>query len=359
MEIDTPKIRERYQEKLLQWFDNELRDLPWRKTNDPYAIWISEIMLQQTQVKTVLPYFNRFVEKFPDVFTLAGADLHQVLKLWEGLGYYARARNLHKAANMIVEKYQGRFPTSIEQIKALPGIGPYTAAAISSISFGSALAVVDGNVERVLARLFTMPTKSPADQKKTKALAEQLLARKRPGDYNQAIMELGALVCKPRNPLCDTCPVAEFCLAFKYQKQDSYPVKRPKKHRPHHLIAVGVVWHQGKILIARRPESAMLGGLWEFPGGKVKDNESLEQTVQREIWEEMGIRVQVGAKITCIEHGYTHFSITLCAFHCEYLSGTVKALASSEWRWISPDAIENYAFPRANHKIFKALTQPK
>ncbi len=355
----TPNTIKRYQKKLLEWFDKELRDLPWRKTNDPYAIWISEIMLQQTQVKTVIPYYHRFMEQFPDVYTLAYADLHQVLKLWEGLGYYARARNLHKAANVIVDKHKGNFPTSTEEIKALPGIGPYTAAAISSISFGSELAVIDGNVERVLARLFTMPTKSPAEQKETKALAEKLLARQRPGDYNQAIMELGSLICKPRKPLCEKCPISEFCLALKHSKQASYPIKHPVKPRPHHLIVVGIVWYHGKILITRRPENVMLGGLWEFPGGKVKEKESLEQAVQREIQEEMGVEVQVGEKIACIKHGYTHFKITLCAFHCEYLSGKIQALASSEWKWISLEEIKHYAFPRANHKLFNVLTRPE
>jgi A/G-specific adenine glycosylase len=344
--------------ELLKWFDKEFRDLPWRQTNDPYAVWISEIMLQQTQVKTVIPYYHRFLEAFPSVYDLSRANLSHVLKLWEGLGYYARARNMHKAAKILTDRFDGHIPVTQKEIETLPGIGPYTAAAILSIAFDKPLAVVDGNVNRVLARLFrvSIDPKSPEGKPLFAALAGDLLSPRRPGDHNQALMELGAILCKSRSPRCESCPVHSHCEAARHNEQNQFPIRTPRKPRPHHHIAVGIIWDLDKLLIARRHEDAMLGGLWEFPGGKMESGEDAKTTVQREIQEELGLEVEVGDHLATIEHGYTHFTITLMAYHCRYLGGTPQALGCSEWKWIHPEQLSDYAFPRANRKILEQLS---
>jgi A/G-specific adenine glycosylase len=351
----------KFQKKLLSWYENEFRDLPWRRTSEPYAVWLSEIMLQQTQVKKVTPYYERFIEALPTIASLASADLDDVLKLWEGLGYYARARNLQKGAKMIVEKFGGHFPTHIEDIRNIPGIGPYTAAAIASIAFGEDLAVVDGNVNRVLGRLFALPLspKTGEGHKVVVEKAEMLLAHGQAGDYNQAVMELGAMICAPRSPKCEMCPVSEYCTAFAENTQQNYPVRLPSKKRPHRHIAVGVVWKDDHILIDRRKKDDMLGGLWEFPGGKVEAGETYEQTVVREVNEELDIEVKVLQPIGTIEHQYSHFTITMHAFHCAHVSGDPKAIECDDWRWINPSQLKDFAFPRANGKIIELLMNEK
>jgi A/G-specific adenine glycosylase len=347
----------KYQQMLITWFEEEFRDLPWRQTRDPYRIWVSEIMLQQTQVKTVLPYYERFVAAFPTVHDLAAADLSQVLKLWEGLGYYARARNLHKAAQKTANELQGNFPQTMEEAAKLPGIGSYTAAAILSIAFGVDLPVIDGNVNRVLARLFMleMDPKSTEGRRNIRETAEKLLARGRAGDYNQALMELGAMICTPRRPKCLLCPVSTFCKAFEKSEQDKFPIKSAKKERPHVHIVVGLVWNGDRLLIDRRLESGLLGGLWEFPGGKVEEGESYEQTAAREIKEELGVDVEVVSHFMSLNHAYTHFSITLHAYTCRYLAGSPQAVHCAEWRWVRKDELSLFAFPRANGRVIAKL----
>ncbi|MBN1541625.1 A/G-specific adenine glycosylase [candidate division KSB1 bacterium] len=349
-----------YHQRLLAWYERENRDLPWRRDRTPYAVWVSEIMLQQTQVRSVIPYFQRFMQVLPGITELADADLSLVLKLWEGLGYYARARNLHAAARQIAQEHGSRFPSTMQSVSRLPGIGPYTAAAILSISFGQKLAVVDGNVNRVLARLFRIdtPPRSHQGKKLFARISDSLLDGDNPGDYNQALMELGALVCQPRNPDCHACPLNSLCLAARHRDPHDYPRKTPKRPRPHHIVAVGVIWRDKKLLIARRLEKAMLGGLWEFPGGKVETGETPQEAVVREIREETGIECRSIEKIGEIEHGYTHFSITLHAFHCQHTSGEPQTLGCSDVRWICPSELEDYAFPRANSKLFVKLQHP-
>ncbi|MBN2412771.1 A/G-specific adenine glycosylase [candidate division KSB1 bacterium] len=353
---DTRWIK-KFRKKLTTWFESELRDLPWRNTKDPYKIWISEIMLQQTQVNKVIPYYLKFIESFPDIHSLANADLSHVLKIWEGLGYYGRARNLHKAAKEIIKNFQGLFPDDFESVRKLPGIGLYTAAAIMSIAFKQDYAVVDGNVRRVLCRLFTITgnPKSGQGKKIIQQQAQSLLATENPGDYNQAIMELGALICTPRLPKCRLCPVAEFCQAQKSGLQHEYPIKTAKKPRPHNIIAAGIIYKGDKILIARRPENGLLGGLWEFPGGKLEDGETPEQAVKREILEELGISVKVNDLFAIINHQYTHFTITLYVYNCEYISGMPETLGCADWRWVTLKEMDKYAFPRANRKILDQL----
>lgn len=347
-----------FAQALTKWYLHDHRDLPWRTTKDPYHIWLSEIMLQQTQVATVLPYYDRFLTLFPTIEALAKASSETVLKAWEGLGYYARCRNLHKAAQLIVEKHGGQFPQSMEDVEALPGIGRSTAGAILTFAYGQRHPILDGNVKRVLARLYNFQEDPSANEpnKKLWVASTGLLAEASdPFSYNQAIMELGATLCTPQNPSCLLCPVRSFCDGAAQGTQNELPIKTPKKESPHYTIGAGVIWHENKILIQRRPDKGLLGGMWEFPGGKQEPNETLEETVRREIREELEIEVTVGAKITTVRHAYTHFKITLHAYHCQYVSGTPQPKACEAWQWIAPEELSQFPFPKANKKVLEIL----
>lgn len=350
---DSRQIRK----KLLEWYDKNKRDLPWRHTSDPYSILVSEVMLQQTQVKTVIPYYRNFLGRFPSVRHLAEATQQDVLKSWEGLGYYARARNLHRAARMIMADHGGRLPEEDASIQCLPGVGGYIAAAVLSIAFGQAWAVVDGNVKRVLARLFcmTFPVNAASSHRHYQSVAFAILEDSRPGDFNQAMMELGALVCRPGVPDCARCPLRGVCRAFVTGTMNAYPRREKRKTLPMHHIAVGVVWRNDRVLITRRKAEGLLGGLWEFPGGKVDDGENPETTCIREIKEETNLVVEVTGRIARVKHAYTHFKIVMEVFCCRYLTGRVSLKGPTAHRWITLREIENYPFPKANHKFFKAL----
>ncbi|RMH53256.1 MAG: A/G-specific adenine glycosylase [Bacteroidetes bacterium] len=340
------------------WFDAVARDLPWRRTNDPYRIWISEIMLQQTRVDQAVPYYERFLAAFPTVHALAEADLDDVLRRWEGLGYYARARHLHRAARTIVERFGGRVPDTYDAIRTLPGIGPYTAAAVLSLAYGRSHAVLDGNVARVLARVFTVAddVKATATRRRLQTLADALIDPEQPGRFNEAMMELGATVCTPTAPRCSVCPLRPVCGAFAEGRPEAYPVTKKKAPVPHHDIAVGVLFNEaGEVLIQRRPEDAMLGGLWEFPGGKREPNEPLHETCRRELHEELGIEVSVGERLCRIDHAYSHFKITLHAFRCALHAGTPTSRTGQPLHWVAVEALGDYAFPRANRRLIEHL----
>ena len=343
---------------LLDWYDAHKRDLPWRGSRDPYAIWVSEVMLQQTRVDTVRARWTRFLARFPTLASLARADEQAVLKEWEGLGYYRRARNLHAAARAL-QAQGGVLPRDAQGWSALPGVGTYTAAAVASIAFGDPVAVVDGNVERVLARWLhdERPVDEAATRRALAAAAQALLDRKRPGDANQALMELGATVCTPRAPLCLLCPWAAGCGARKAGDAESLPRKAPRKAGPHHDIAAGIVWRGQEVLIARRPAEGLLGGLWEFPGGKRRAGESLEAACVREVREETGVRVRVEAPFLSIDHAYSHFSITLHLFHCRWQAGEPRPLACEEPRFVPLAGLPAYPFPRANARALEALLE--
>lgn len=347
-----------FRASLLRWYRRNRRNLPWRETRDPYRTWISEVMLQQTQVSTVIPYFHNFLEKFPTVEALARADLQAVLKSWEGLGYYARARNLHRAAQALANGQRGEIPGAYADFRKLPGVGDYIAAAVLSIAFGEPRAAVDGNVKRVLARLFLIasPVNDPASGKIYRDAGEALLDRDHPGDFNQAMMELGALICRPQNPLCRQCPVRKFCGAFAQNRREEFPRRLPKKAAPEYHIAAGVVRRDGRVLITRRAEKGLLGGLWEFPGGKVREGrETAEQACLREIKEEVNLEVKVGAHLARVKHAYTHFKIVMEVFLCDYLSGEVVLNGPLDFRWITVEEIGKYPFPGANHKFMPQL----
>ncbi len=354
--------RKPFATRLLSWYAKHKRDLPWRRdAHDPYRVWISEIMLQQTQVATVIPYYERFLARFPNVQALANAKLDAVLKAWEGAGYYARARNLHRAAQEIVARFGGQLPSTVAELLTLPGIGRYTAGAIASIAFKRDAPVVDGNVVRVLCRYFNIKRdpKNSGTQKELWMLAENLLPRGRASDFNQGLMELGATICTPRNPQCGTCPLHRTCQARRLGLQNKLPVKSQRGKLPHHEIAVGVIWKRGKILITKRFDKDLLGGLWEFPGGHCDKDESLEACVRREVKEELGIQVNVEKEFAVIDHAYSHFSITLHAFHCRWVSGRPRAIGCAAWKWIAPGDLEHYAFPKANWKIIAQLISTK
>ncbi|MCH8486071.1 MAG: A/G-specific adenine glycosylase [Candidatus Cyclonatronum sp.] len=345
---------------LLSWYDANKREMPWRDCGDPYRIWVSEIMLQQTRVDQATPYYLRFLGHFPTLEALATANRHEVLMAWEGLGYYSRARNLHDAAKTVLSKHGGVFPQTYHEIRALKGIGPYTAAAVASIAFGLPHAVMDGNVIRVLSRYFGIQedVSLPATKAQIQQLADGLLDTARPGDFNQAVMELGATVCTPKSPLCAGCPLSTGCVAYKTGKTAELPFKAPKKKIPHHQIVVGIcVDDEDRILIALRPEDKMLGGLWEFPGGKVEEGESRKEALIRELKEELGVEVMPGLRLCEVKHAYTHFKITLNAWICRIKTGEPgpRPKASKELRWITRAELTEYPFPKANRKVTEAL----
>lgn len=345
------------QRTLLQWYNTHQRQLPWRDSPDPYRIWVSEVMLQQTQVKTAVPYFLAFVDRFPTLEHLARADLDQVLKSWEGLGYYARARNLHKAAQQVVRQMDGRIPDRFSDFKALPGVGDYIASAVMSMAFNQVHAVVDANVKRILARLLCLdiPVNQSSFHTRFKSLADTLVDRTDPGGFNQALMELGALVCKPAVPDCPGCPLAHLCLALAGSSVSVFPLRLKPKKIPCHRISTGIVIKEGSILVTRRKLDGLLGGLWEFPGGKRKNKESAENACIREIKEETGLDVRIVSFLTHVKHAYTHFKIEMDVFYCDLISGNVVLDGPIDHQWIAPENIHRLAFPTANRKFIPMI----
>ena len=340
---------------LLEWYDDSNLTLPWRNSNDPYKIYLSEVMLQQTQVKTVLPYYKKWVNKYPTLQSVANANQEQILKQWEGLGYYSRARNFHKSCQIIALKFDGEVPATSGEFSKLPGVGPYISAAVMSIAFNHPLPAVDTNAIRVTARLKMVKFSSPADSKIIHRYLADNISIKRPGDFNQAIMDLGREICKSDNPKCTLCPVSKFCKALVNNFVDKYPVKTKPPKKPHYNIAVGIVWNMGQLLISKRRENGLLGGLWEFPGGKIEEGESAKNCIIREIKEELGIHVKPTSFLKQIKHAYTHFSITMDAYNCDFLHGYPQPLGCDDWRWIKPQEIKTLPFPKANHKLFDKI----
>ncbi len=343
----------------MTWYRDNCRQLPWRRDTSFYRVWVSEVMLQQTVVKTVIPYYLKFMETWPDLSDLAAADLETVLKAWEGLGYYARARNLHKAAGIVVRDFHGIIPDNYKDFKNLPGVGDYIASAVLSIAGAQPHAVVDGNVKRVLARLFCedTPVNHSGAHKAYKSIAETLLYEKDPGTYNQAVMELGALVCTPKTPDCASCPLVRECCAFEKQATALFPRRMERKKVPTVHIAAGIVKKNGKVLITRRKLDGLLGGLWEFPGGKVEPHESAEQACIREIREETGIQAGNLQFLTTVFHAYTHFKIEMDVFFCDYISGRVILNGPIDHKWVRVDQLSQFPFPRANLKFMGLINK--
>lgn len=341
---------------LLTWYSTCGRTLPWRETTDPYAIWVSEIMLQQTQVKTVLPYYDRWMQQFPTVEALAAASQQEVLKAWEGLGYYTRARNLHRAAQLVVKTHGGQFPASLEAALSLPGIGRTTAGGILSAAYHLPISILDGNVKRVLARLIALTIPPQRAIAPLWALSDRLLDPIHPHDFNQALMDLGATICTPKRPSCLLCPWQFCCAAHRMNMANDLPISESRSPLPHKQIGVAVIWNEAQhILIDRRRQEGLLGGLWEFPGGKIEPGETVEDCIRREIREELGIAIEVGDRLMTIDHTYSHFRVTLNVFHCRHLSGTPQPIECDEVRWVTLEELNHYPFPKANTQIIDAL----
>jgi A/G-specific adenine glycosylase len=332
---------------LLAWYDRHRRTLPWRAPTgerpDPYRVWLSEIMLQQTTVTTVAPYFDRFVARFPDIRALAAAPLDDILHLWQGLGYYARARNLHACARAVVARHSGRFPDDPKALRALPGIGDYTAAAILAIAFGRPLAAVDGNVERVVARIYAERTPLPAAKPQLRELTQALVPAERAGDFAQALMDLGAVICTPRRPRCVLCPWREDCAAARQGIADELPVQAEKPERPlRYGVAFWLARADGAVLLRRRPERGLLGGMIELPstawrGAPWRESEALAAAPAVTAW-----RALPGT----VDHGFTHFRLELALF-----AGTIDDPPAGIWA--KPAEFKDYAFPTLTKKLVR------
>ncbi|TAN38860.1 MAG: A/G-specific adenine glycosylase [Verrucomicrobia bacterium] len=352
------KIVRVFRHDLLAWFRRHRRALPWRTRRTPYRVWISELMLQQTRVEQARDYFLRFMKRFPNLKALAAASQQDVLKLWEGLGYYSRARRAHQTAQWLIEKCNGKFPRTFEGLLALPGIGPYTAAAVGSLAFNLDVAVVDGNVARVLCRVFAFDgdPRGGAGKKKLQAWVDELLPHGRAGAFNESLMELGALCCTPRKPDCPKCPLLKTCQAYAEGRPENFPTKTAKKKLPHKIVGAGVIVNRhGEFLIAQRHEHEMLGGLWEFPGGKQEPGETMEQCIARELREELGIHVRVGPCLTVVHHAYSHFTIALHAHWCRIERGRPRNFQCLENAWVPFSKLWKKPFSRADLHIITAL----
>jgi A/G-specific adenine glycosylase len=347
--------------QLLRWYRRHRRDLPWRRTRDPWAIWVSEAMLQQTRVETVVPYYERFLHRFPDVASLATADLEDVLGLWAGLGYYSRARNLHGAARQVMERFRGRIPGTAEALRTLPGVGRYTAGALASIAFDRPEPVVDGNVARVLARLHGIreDLARPAVQARLWEEAGRLARGRHPGDLNQALMELGARVCTPRQPDCAACPVASACRARREGALDSIP--RPRRRpAPRRVRAVAaLVARRGRVLAVRRAASGLFGGLWELPGSEIGARERPDRALGPALARATGLALKDIEALGVVTHLLTHRSVETHVFRARVASGRVRLTGYAAHRWVTPEALSALPQGRAARRaIGLALEHP-
>lgn len=344
-------------ERLLAWFAQHARDLPWRHDRTPYRVWVAEVMLRQTQVEKVRDYYTRFIVRFPTVTALAEAPLEDVLKQWEGLGYYSRARALHRAAQEVVARYGGDLPADIDALRRLPGIGAYTAGAIASIAFGIPTPAVDGNVRRVMARMLAW---AEPDTAGLEAAVRAWLPAGAPGTpdtpgaFTEALMELGATLCRPKSPQCVLCPWRDLCAACALGQPEAFPLPKPRRPIPHYDVVAAVTRRDdGRVLVARRRHEDMLGGLWEFPGGKCEDGESLPEALRREMQEEMDIEVAVGEELIVVKHAYTHFRITLHAFACHLVESSPppQCIECDDFCWASLEEIAALPMSVADRKI--------
>jgi len=343
---------------LLAWYRRHRRPLPWRRDRDPYHVWVAEVLLQQTRVEQARPYFERFVAKFPTVGALARANPSEVLKAWQGAGYYARARHLHRAAERLVAERAGRLPDTVGELEALPGVGPYIARAVASLAFGRRVVALEANGLRVAARWTREegPIGSATVRARLLAALEEVLPPDEPGAFNEALMELGETVCLPRRPRCDVCPVARACRA---RRELSNPGELPRRARrpPRPLLRVAVVAleRKGRWLVQRRPPEGLLGGLWEFPGGKIGRRESPEAAARRELGEETGLTAGPLEEVGRVRHGYSHFEVDLSVFRGSAAVRVARA-PPGERRWVRLDELERLPIPKATEKVLRLLT---
>lgn len=353
--------RQRCRRSLLAWFRRNARDLPWRRTRDPYAIWVSEIMLQQTQVATVVNYFSRFMQAFPTVGDLAAADEQQVLRLWEGLGYYRRARQLHRAAQIVVAEQAGKIPRDIERLRGLPGIGRYTAGAIASIAWDAREPILEANTIRLLSRLLAYrgDPRSSAGQELLWRFTGSLLPRREAGMFNQALMELGSEICTPRSPRCDECPLRTLCPTREMGLQDSIP-SAAKRPRYEDIVEAAVVVFRGEQVLLRRcgPDERW-AGLWDFPrfplANDAGDGAGLDQVIAASVAALTGIRIRPRHLLATIKHGVTRFRITLHCHAADYLSGEIHQGNGAELRWVAPHQLPEYPLSSTGRRISDRL----
>ncbi len=342
--------------RLLNWYNKNKRILPWRLRGlSPYAVWVSEIMLQQTRVETVIPYYEKWLRLFPTVRALAKASEHDVLNAWEGLGYYSRARNFHKAAQIVVDKYNGQLPRDLDELRKLPGVGRYTVGALASIVFGMDEPALDGNLKRVYARLFDVsePIDSTEGEKILWQLAKDNLPKGKAADFNQALMDLGAMICVPKNPRCLICPVMKECKARVNGTQAVRPVKKLKKVVPQYVHAAGVMIKKGKVLLAQRPTTGLLGGMWEFPNGRVDATRDPAKELVKVIRTGYNFTVRKKEAVGVIQHAYTHFKVTVHAFMCE-LTSIPKA---ENLKWIALVELGEYPMGKVDRQIANSVMQ--
>ena len=337
---------------LLNWYYKHGRTLPWRDHPDPYAVWVSEIMLQQTRVETVIPYFQKWMALFPDIPALADADEQTVLNAWEGLGYYSRARNLHKAAKIVAEKFGGQLPRDLDDLRSLPGIGRYTVGAIASMAFKMDEPTLDGNLRRVFSRLFDVTefVDSPTGEKILWELAAENLPKGKAGDYNQALMDLGATICLPKNPRCLLCPLMEMCEARKTGTQDLRPVLKQKKQSPHYTHAAAVIIERGRVLLHQRPADGLLGGMWEFPNARVEGDPA--GGLIKAINAAYKLKIKRKDALGVVQHAYTHFKVTVHAFRCE----AVSIPKNISLKWVKLSDLDDFPMGKVDRQISKMLS---
>jgi A/G-specific adenine glycosylase len=345
---------------LLDWYRANRRDLPWRRSRDPYAIWISETMLQQTRVETVIPYYERFLERFPTVDALADADEEDVFTLWAGLGYYSRARNLHRASRQIAREHGGKLPRQADELRALPGIGPYTAGAVASIAFDAPEAIVDGNVVRVLTRIHGIreDTASRTTMDRLWQEAALLAEGDSPGDLNQGLMELGALVCTPRAPRCLACPLVRSCDAHAQGDAEDLPIKTKKTRQKSFEAVCAAIERRGRRLVTRRPERGLMAGMWELAGGDLLSGEAPEEGIHRALREHVGLEVEQAEQVGEVAHVFTHRRLRLHVFRCAAPTGRIRLRGPSAHRWVAAHELESLALGKATRKALALLDEP-
>lgn len=343
--------------QLLHWYRKNARDLPWRKTTDPYSVWISEVMLQQTRVDTVIPYYRRWMTAFPDITSLEEANEQEVMRVWEGLGYYSRVRNIIKTARILISDYGGKLPQTAKELKKLPGIGDYIAGALASIAFNQDEVALDGNGLRVLSRImeYRHPINESGRKSELKEIMQTFLPPGQAGQFNQAVMDLGSLICLSKNPICEKCPIKSGCLAFERGSQSIFPLRLTKKPLPHYEVVAAVIRNGDRVLIDKRRADGLLGGLWEFPGGKVEMGEDHHTALVREIKEELGVDISVRDGCGVYQHAYTHFRVTVFVFSATITAGKPSALEADEIRWVPVGDLSQYPMGKVDRLISLSL----
>lgn len=349
-----PVILKKIQNRLLRWFEKNARDLPWRRTRDPYAIWVSEIMLQQTQVATVIPYYQRFLKSFPTVHHLAKANLSRVLKVWEGLGYYSRARNLHRASEIIANHFQGKIPNHLKDLLTLPGIGKYTAGAILSIAYNKEAPILDGNVKRVLSRIFAVSSNPESGKPEGFLwhLSESLIPSGSAGSFNQGLMDLGSMICTLKDPQCPRCPLRQSCKGRASGHPERYPSKVAKEPIPHVHAISAVIERRGKVLLHQRPAKGLLGGLWEFPNCKIEEERRSRSRsrLRNYIKKDIGMNVKVKESVGTFKQAYSHFKLTLHVYYCEAMDRQRKR------KWVPIKNLDQLPMSRIDRRIAHSIS---